>query len=402
MNAPDGWNFRPLGDFIAELEAGVSVNADDERATSADLGVLKVSAVSGGKFYPQENKKIWATEHTRADVNPSRGKIIISRSNTPLLVGENAYIQRDYPTLFLSDKLWQTVYREGTEMEPLWLSQVLQSPRVRRQMIRLATGTSGSMKNISKPALLELEVLTPPLLEQRQIARILSAWDRALERTEVLLLAKTRRKRALMQWLLTGRRRLPGFSASWVETRLGHLFTERSERGRSGLPLLSITGTRGVIPRDDLAKRDTSNADKSLYLRIAPGDIGYNTMRMWQGVSALSALEGIISPAYTVCTPGPKVDGRFAAHLFKLPRVVSRFHRYSQGLVDDTLNLKFDAFSVIHVTLPDDVAEQRAIARVLDTCDREVALLRRQRDALAVQKRGLMQRLLTGKIRVQP
>ncbi|MFP4040805.1 MAG: restriction endonuclease subunit S, partial [Desulfosudaceae bacterium] len=139
---------------------------------------------------------------------------------------------------------------------------------------------------------------------------------------------------------------------------------------------------------------------KSKYLRIRPGDIGYNTMRMWQGVSALSPHEGIVSPAYTIATPKKGVDGEFMAYLFKLPKTIHLFYRYSQGLTSDTWNLKFRHFREIKVTIPD-IEEQKAIAQILKTCDAELALLRNKLTALQKQKRGLMQKLLTGQWRVK-
>jgi len=253
---------------------------------------------------------------------------------------------------------------------------------------------------LSKGEFGEFPVHIPPLPEQRKIADILSTWDESLEKLDALIAAKERRKQGLMQQLLTGTRRVRGFANQWVTATLGDLFAERMEQNRVDLPLLSITADRGVVLRGDLTKRDTSSEDKSKYLRIAPGDIGYNTMRMWQGVSALSALEGIISPAYTVCVPSDRIDGRFAAHFFKLPHTIHLFHRYSQGLVDDTLNLKYPNFATIEVRVASDVREQRAIGAILDTCDEELRLLRAQRAAIDRQKRGLMQRLLIGKIRV--
>jgi len=246
-----------------------------------------------------------------------------------------------------------------------------------------------------------IPVQCPTLREQCKIADILSTWDEALTQLDAVIEAQERCKKALMQQLLTGRRRLKGFRKPWMTAKLGTLFKERVEQGRIDLPLLSITADRGIVRRSDVAKRDSSSEDKSKYLRIVPGDIGYNTMRMWQGVSALSALEGIVSPAYTICTPTERIDGRFAAHFFKLRHTVHLFHRYSQGLVDDTLNLKFQSFAVIEVSIPSDLEEQRQIASILDTADQQLTLLRTQRTALDQQKRGLMQRLLTGKLRAR-
>jgi len=204
-----------------------------------------------------------------------------------------------------------------------------------------------------------------------------------------------------MQELLTGRRRFPEFASEpWIEARLGELFSERSETGFEHLPLLAVTGDRGVVLRDELDRRDTSSNDKSKYKRVCPGDIAYNTMRMWQGVSGLSKYEGIVSPAYTVVTPTGPMMGRYARHLFKLPRIVHSFWRHSQGLVDDTLSLKFPRFATIRVMFPLRLDEQERIANVLDTIDREIELLIQIRAAYANQKRGLMQKLLTGELTV--
>jgi len=243
-------------------------------------------------------------------------------------------------------------------------------------------------------------VTIPKIPEQRRISSILQTWDSAINAAEKILNNSRRQKRALMQQLLTGKKRLQGFSNNWTTYRLGKLFKERVENTRGDLPLLSVTREEGIIPRDDVGRKDTSNEDKSNYLRICPGDIGYNTMRMWQGVSALSAYEGIISPAYTVLIPQSKIDGRFAAYLFKFEPVVFLFYRYSQGLVSDTWNLKYPHFAEIKVSIPER-KEQEAIADVLATADAEIIALTKELERLQVEKRALMQQLLTGKRRVR-
>jgi type I restriction enzyme S subunit len=236
--------------------------------------------------------------------------------------------------------------------------------------------------------------------EETEITDVLKTWDAAVAITEKLITNSRRQKQALMQQLLTGKRRLPGFSGEWNQFQLGKLFKERVENARGDLPLLSITRDEGVIPRGDVGRKDTSNEDKSKYLRICSGDIGYNTMRMWQGVSALSAYEGIISPAYTVLVPQAQMDGRFSAYLFKFKPVVFLFYRYSQGLVSDTWNLKYPHFAEIKVFIPER-KEQEAIADVLAAADEEIAIRVKELKGLQEEKRALMQQLLTGKRRVR-
>jgi type I restriction enzyme S subunit len=150
----------------------------------------------------------------------------------------------------------------------------------------------------------------------------------------------------------------------WECVTLGSIFAERIETGFTDLPLLAVTGERGIVLRDSLERRDSSSEDKSAYLRVCPGDIAYNTMRMWQGVSGLSPYEGIVSPAYTVCRPLKGLVPAFAPYLLKHPANIRLFHRHSQGLVDDTLNLKFPHFARLHVALPTE-SEQSRIAEIL-------------------------------------
>ena len=259
---------------------------------------------------------------------------------------------------------------------------------------------STGVPQLTAPQITNTTIPVPPMEEQRKIAEILGMWDEAIEKQSRLIEKLELRKRALMQRLLTGRTRLPDFTTPWQKVKLGEIFKERNETKCEHLPLLSITAERGVILQSESDKKDTSNDDKSKYKRICPNDIGYNTMRMWQGRSALSAMEGIVSPAYTIVTPKAEVDPLFISELIKQPRAVYDFWTHSQGLVGDTLNCKFHDFSQVKVAIPS-LPEQKAIAEVLTTADYEIATHRKKLDALRLQKRGLMQQLLTGKTRVK-
>lgn len=243
-------------------------------------------------------------------------------------------------------------------------------------------------------------VLPEDFAEQQKIAAILTTQDKVIELKEKRLAEKLRQKKYLMQQLLTGRKRLTGFRGEWREEYLGKLFRERKETNCEGLEMLAITGTQGIIPRKELDLKDNSSEDKSKYLRVCIGDIGYNTMRMWQGVSAYSNYEGIVSPAYTILKPSLLVDAKYFAYLFKMPEMIFLFYRFSQGLVDDTRNLKYENFKKIKVVYPVDKSEQTAVAQVLSTADREINLLRQDIEQEKQKKKALMQLLLMGIVRV--
>ena len=255
-------------------------------------------------------------------------------------------------------------------------------------------------RRVGPEDMLSFPLVYPSLSEQQKIAEILSAQDKLIALKEKLIEEKKRQKTALMQQLLTGKKRLPGFSGAWVDVKLGDVFAERVETNCQDLELLSVTGTNGVVPRSTIEIKDNSSEDKSKYLKICKGDIGYNTMRMWQGVSALSEYEGIVSPAYTILIPSPEISAKYFSYLFKMHAVIFLFYRFSQGIVDDTRSLKYYEFAKLHLTVPSDKKEQEAIADILTVADKEIEILQKDLDQEKQKKKALMQLMLTGLVRV--
>ncbi|MEU6749396.1 restriction endonuclease subunit S [Spirillospora sp. NPDC046719] len=180
----------------------------------------------------------------------------------------------------------------------------------------------------------------------------------------------------------------------WQSQRLGDVLKRRAERADGGESLLSVTQKRGVIPQEQVGRRDNSSADKLSYLRVFPGDIVYNTMRMWQGVSGVSSSFGIVSPAYTVCKPASGFDPKFLGYLIKQPSMVNKFYRLSQGLVSDTWNLRYAAFANIEVVLPSRLDEQRRIAEILEAFDDQIECQRRVVGKVAAVQQGLLEEQL--------
>ena len=265
---------------------------------------------------------------------------------------------------------------------------------------RVSTGSLVEKQRVHFSQFLDFVLPLPSINERAQIASILTTQDKVIELKEKRLAEKQRQKKYLMQQLLTGKKRLPGFNGAWKADRLGKMFLERKETNCEGLQMLAITGTQGIIPRRELDLKDNSSEDKSKYLRVCVGDIGYNTMRMWQGVSAYSNYEGVVSPAYTILKPSLSINAKYFANLFKMPEIISLFYRFSQGLVDDTRNLKYENFKKIKVFYPPDIEEQTAIAEVLSAADREIDLLRQDIEQEKQKEKALLQLLLTGIVRV--
>lgn len=284
---------------------------------------------------------------------------------------------------------------------PLFMDYYSRTPQMINQIDRQSYGVTDFRKRLYWDSFAPISCTLPPIEEQQKIAAILTTQDKVIELKEKCLAEKQRQKKYLMQQLLTGKKRLPGFNGAWKTDCLGKLFFERKETNCENIEMLAITGTQGIIPRKELDLKDNSSEDKSKYLRVCVGDIGYNTMRMWQGVSAYSNYEGIVSPAYTILKPSSSINAKYFAYLFKMSEIVFLFYRFSQGLVDDTRNLKYENFKKIKVCYPPDMKEQTAIAKVLSAADREINLLRQDIEQEKQKKKALMQLLLTGIVRVK-
>lgn len=392
-NLPSTWRLLPVGKILLDTQYGTNEPAIDGGNTK----VIGMKDIQDGKVLTDDLTCSNLTTVERENYLLNKGDLLINRTNSYDLVGKVGIFTSDERIAFASYLVRLAVDRTQAFPEYLnyWLNGYVAQTVIKKIATRAISQANVNPTEFKKHCLVPL----PSVPEQIAIASLLSTWDVAIEKTERLIAAKEKQKKSLMQSLLNGKPRIKGFQKPWVEFHLGELFKERTERANENLPLISITRENGIIPRNE-DRKDTSNEDKSKYLRICPGDIGYNTMRMWQGVSALSALEGIVSPAYTICTPKKGVDGEFMSYLFKLPRIINLFYRHSQGLTSDTWNLKYHHFQEIKVTIPE-IEEQKAIARTLKVCDEEIDLLKKQADAYRRQKRGLMQKLLTGEWRVK-
>jgi type I restriction enzyme S subunit len=159
----------PFGD-IATLSGGRNLVADDSSADSA-YRVLKISAVTTGQFRPEESKPL-PSDYTPPTTHLVRqGDLLMSRANTAELVGAVAYVHSTPDSLALPDKVWRFAWRDP-HSSPLFYQALMQTPTIRRRISRLASGTGGSMKNISKAKLDQMPVPHVEICRQQEFARL--------------------------------------------------------------------------------------------------------------------------------------------------------------------------------------------------------------------------------------
>lgn len=253
-----------------------------------------------------------------------------------------------------------------------------------------------------------IPVLLPAYAEQLRIAEILSTWDRAIEVTEKLIANSEAQKKALMQKLLTGKERLPGFEGEWVWKRLDCI-SQRITRRNDGnqYPILTISSTKGFVRQDEKYNRYMAGRSVENYILLRRGEFAYNkgnskTFEFGCVFDLRSHNEALVPHVYVCFALKQGYDAVFFRFLFEadylrpqLGRVVNTGVR-NNGL----LNITPAEFLKCNVPTPP-IDEQIAISQVLMKVTQSISKLDADLEALRAEKSALMQQLLTGKRRVK-
>ena len=244
----------------------------------------------------------------------------------------------------------------------------------------------------------------PPTHEQDKIVEVLDFWDTAIEEQSELIEKLKVRKRALMQQLLTGKKRLPGFSGEWKRISLKSIATEVSIKNKEDkdYTVLSCTKHDGLVPSLEYFGKQIYSNDLGNYKIVPMHHFAYATNHIEEGsIGYQSKYEyGLISPMYTVFkTDKDVIDDIFLFAVLKSHHLTYLYQSMMEGSINRRGGLRWDSFSTIKIDLPP-LNEQKAISAFLKDADKEIELANEKLARLQSQKRGLMQQLLTGKKKI--
>ena len=270
---------------------------------------------------------------------------------------------------------------------------------------RVSTGSLVEKQRVHFSQFLEFVLPLPSINERAQIATILSTQDKVIELKEKRLAEKQRQKKYLMQQLLTGKKRLPGFSGEWKKVKIGSFIKEIDERStvNNQYEILSVT-KNGMVFQSSHFNKQIASENNVGYKVVRRGNLAFSTMNLWMG--SLDTLRicdiGIVSPAYKVFEFNQSlIVVNFAENYMKSAEMIWLYKANSeQGASIVRRNLDLQALLNSEVALPD-ISEQNAIAEVLSAADREIGLLRQDIEQEKQKKKALMQLLLTGIVRVK-
>lgn len=290
--------------------------------------------------------------------------------------------------------------------DPKYYGYVFKSKIVKDQFVKLGAGTN--ISNLSQQILGGLKLPVPPLPEQQKIVAIISNWDEAIQKCEQTVTALQKRNKGLAQQLLTGKTRLKGFSGEWkfysydrilkkvkrpVEWSDDELYKLVSVRRRSG----------GIFYREALYGHQIKV--KNLHT-AKTGDFLFSKMQIVHGASALVTPEfdgSMISGSYISVRAKDEtlLDMEYFNWYSKLPEFYHQTFVSSYGVHIEKMTFDFELFLAEKVKLPE-VSEQKAIVKVLEQANQELVLFEQRLTTLRQQKKGMMQKLLTGEVRVKP
>lgn len=286
-----------------------------------------------------------------------------------------------------------------------WLKAVLEDKQAELD----AQATQNAQKNINLEVLKPLQILTPPYLEQRSIGSAFRTWDRAIETVEALIANARVQKQALMQQLLSGKRRLHGFSAPWEWAVFKDVFDRiRTKNADGNTNVLTISAQHGLISQVEYFNKSVASDDVRGYTLLQRGDFAYNkSYSDGYPMGAIKPLDrydsGILSSLY-ICFRLMKrgFDHGYFRHYFEAGffnreiAAIAQEGARNHGLLNVSVVEFFE--TSLHVPQPD---EQAAIAKVINAAEDEEKAYQAQLTALRQEKAALMQQLLTGKRRVK-
>ncbi len=394
---PEEWNVKRLGDcclnngdyginaaavnFSNKLPAYLRITDIDEDGKLISKGRKSVNDINSQNYYLNDGDIVFA--RTGATV----GKTFLYNADNDKLVFAG-FLIRFVP----NNQLLLSYYLKSiTNTNAYW------------NWVKTVSVRSGQ-PGINSIEYCSLPILVPPLSEQRKISEILSTWDEAIEQQSKLVDALTLRKRGLMQQLLTGKRRIPGFNKEWKKTKIKSIAYEifLKNQDNTNLTVLSCTKYNGLVPSLEYFGKQIFSNDTSSYKIVPKNSFAYATNHIEEGSIGYqnNYEQALISPMYTVFTTSDAVNNHYIYALLKSNICISEYRKRMEGSIDRRGGLRWKVFSNIPLKLPT-LKEQNAIIQILTTVNNELDLANCRLEMLKREKRGLMQQLLTGKIRIK-
>lgn len=403
INLPDGWKNKRL-DKVAIIQTGIAKNQNSRQET-VELPYLRVANVQDGFLDLSEIKTINVHKDKVDRYRLKNGDVLLTEGGDFDKLGRGAVWEDQIPNCVHQNHVF-VVRVNNSELLPSFLSAQTGSSYGKRYFLNCSK-QSTNLASINSSQLKAFPVLFPPLPEQKAIVDLLSAWDEAIEKTKRLIQAKENSLKAQIQRIM-GKEAID--ANGWPMAHLGKLFSEVTRKvGRKELTPFSISAGIGFVSQCEKWGKDISGAQYKNYTHLKAGEFSYNkgNSKQYQQGCVYLLKEG------EICVPNVFISFKARANKDVVPEFfehyfIADYHarelkRYitSGARSDGLLNLDKKDFFKIMVPCPSP-GEQKNIAESLNASQYEIDLLKRLAEKYKTQKRGLMQKVLTGQWRIKP
>lgn len=401
---PSDWAVKKLDD-LGEFKNGINKDKEEFGHGYPLVGLMDVFDIP--KVYNSNFSLVNTTDNERRDFDLKTGDVLFVRSSVkPVGVGLSTLVCENIPDATFSGFLIR--FRNNTELDFEFKAHCFLESDFRQRLLNKSTISANT--NINQVALKSLQLILPPLPEQTRIAEVLSAWDKAISNVQATIEQVEQRNKWLMQELLTGKRRLKGFSGEWKEVRMKDVFDRVTRKNtEKNTNVVTISAQRGFVRQTDFFNKNIASEITDNYFLVEKGEFCYNKSYSngypWGATKRLNDYEKAVVTTLYICfkiKDLKRSSGDFFEHFFErnsLDRGLTKI-AHEGGRAHGLLNVTPSDFFDLKITIPT-FEEQTAIAQVLQAAANEVQVLRNKLDKLKEQKKGLMQVLLTGKKRLK-
>jgi type I restriction enzyme S subunit len=374
---------------IADIKIGLTYKP--ENISSTGIFVIRSSNIQKGSLVNNDDDvfvnvdKIKNLEVIKDDI------IMCARNGSKALIGKSAIINNN-----LSETTFGAFMLRIRSGMNKYLYQYFQSDEFFKYLNR---DMGATINQVTTSYLGNLELLLPPPVEQEKIVQVLSTWDEAINKVLINIDNERRKKKSITSKVYRGQILTNEYNKDYFK-RLRSFLSEVSIRNNGAIDnVLSVSNSRGFIPQVDQFDREVASKDRSNYKVVSQGEFAYNPSRVNVGsIDLLTTHEsGILSPMYVVFKCNSELNNRYLYHFLKSDLFLQLIPRFTQGSVRDSLS--FDGLCSMKLYIPT-TREQLIYAKALDTIDEHINKLERLLELYRLQKKGLIQQLLTGKVRV--
>lgn len=401
-SVPADWRIEYLGN-IATTQYGLSTQTSNDGETP----IIGMQDIVDGYVRFSQTACVSLREEEIEKYALHERDILFNRTNSRALVGKTGIVDLSPASPIVFASYLVRIRADEAEVDARFLNYFMNSFSSQKQLSALAT-LGVSQANIN-PSDLRSRLLMPipPLEQQRGIADVLRVWDRGIQEVESAIHQETELKRGLAQQLLTGKRRFPEFTREWRTHRIGDLLQEvkRYVEWNDG-DTYKLVGIRRRSGGFFFRGAIRGKAIKTKIMKTThASDFVIARMQVVHGAMAMTPElydSAHVSDSYmTFVARDPSVlHMPFFDHLSRTPMMRHKALLSSYGVVIEKMTFNSAWFLKEEVRIPPTMNEQRRVVSLLDGCDRGIELLHLKLDLLKRQKRGLMQKLLTGEVRV--